>query len=60
MTEAIKQQLSTLKLSGDISELGYRKARAIYVNGNCQILSRSAKAFDVLVFDDGEEDNKAR
>ncbi len=37
----------------------YRKARAIYRNGNCQVLSQSVRAFDVLVFN-GEEEIEVR
>jgi|GEM_PF-1929852 len=60
MTQSVKKQIAALKESPEISELTYRKARAIYINGNCQILSRSVRGFDVLVFDEGEEDIELR
>jgi len=59
MISAIKKQIAAFKESPEISDLIYRKARAIYLNGNCQLLSQSVRAFDVLVFD-GAEDIEVR
>lgn len=56
MAQSIKDQIKAIKESPEINETTYRKARALYVNGNCQILSRSARGFDVLVFDEEEDD----
>ncbi len=50
MTQSIKEQIKAFIESPEISETDCRKARAIYINGDCQILSRSARGFDVLVF----------
>ncbi|MFI5140269.1 MAG: SNF2-related protein, partial [Sphingobacteriales bacterium] len=60
MTSSIKKQIAALKESPEISDLTYRKARAIYINGNCQVLSQSVRGFDILVFDEGEEDVEIR
>lgn len=54
MTQSIKEQIKALIGSPEISETEYRKVRAIYINGDCQILSRSARGFDVLVFDEDD------
>lgn len=54
MTQSIKEQIKTLIESPEITEIAYRKARAIYINGDCQILSQSARGFDVLVFDEDD------
>jgi tRNA G37 N-methylase Trm5 len=54
MTQSIKEQIKALIGSPEISETDYRKAKAIYINGDCQILSRSARGFDVLVFDEDD------
>ncbi len=54
MTQSIKEQIKTLIESPEITETAYQKARAIYINGDCQILSRSARGFDVLVFDEDD------
>ena len=59
MIASIKKQLAALKESPEISDLTYRKARAIYLNGNCQVLSQSVRGFDLLVFD-GQEDIEIR
>ncbi len=55
MISSIKKQLSAFKESPEISDLTYRKARAIYLNGNCQVLSQSVRGFDVLVFNEQED-----
>ncbi|MEJ7692030.1 hypothetical protein [Daejeonella sp.] len=59
MTQSIKEQIKALIGSPELSQTDYRKARAIYINGNCQILSRSARGFDVLVNDDDEDNLEA-
>jgi SNF2 family DNA or RNA helicase len=59
MITSVKKQLAAFKNSDIISDLAYRKAKAIYFNGNCQILSQSVRGFDVLVFD-GQEDIEVR
>src|ERR1700733_1054994 len=59
MIASIKKQLAAFKESPELSDLTYRKARALYLNGNCQVLSQSVRGFDVLVFD-GEDDAEIR
>lgn len=54
MTQSIKDQIKALIESPEIAETDYRKARAICINGDCQILSQSARGFDVLVFDEDD------
>lgn len=56
MTESIKKQISALRSSPEINEAMYRKGTVMYLNGNCQVLSQSARGFDILVFDEGEDD----
>ena len=60
MIETVKKQIETLKDSSDINELVYHKAKALYINGNCQILSQSKQGFDILVNDDNAEDIEIR
>lgn len=36
MTQSIKEQIKTLIASPEVTEIAYRKARAIYINGDCQ------------------------
>jgi SNF2 family DNA or RNA helicase len=60
MNQSIKKQISVLKESPSVTEVMYRKAKALYINGDCQILSRSARGVDILIFDDGEEDVEVR
>jgi SNF2 family DNA or RNA helicase len=55
MISSVKKQIAAFKDSTIVSDLTYRKARAIYLNGNCQVLSQSVRGFDVLVFDGQEE-----
>jgi hypothetical protein len=59
MIASIKKQLAAFKESTELSDLTYRKARELYLNGNCQVLSQSVRGFDVLVFD-GEDDIEIR
>lgn len=60
MIQSIKKQIAALKESPEINEVTYRKAKAIYINGNCQVLSQSARGFDILIFDEGEDDVEVR
>ena len=60
MIKSIKNQIKALKESPEITELVFRKARAIYLNGDCQVLSQSARGFDVLIFDESGEDIEVR
>lgn len=60
MIQNIKKLIAALKGSPEITEAMYRKARAIYINGNCQVLSQSARGFDILVFDEGEDNVEVR
>ena len=59
MISSVKKQIAAFKEPTEVSDLMYRKARAIYLNGNCQVLSQSVRAFDILVFD-GQEDVEVR
>lgn len=55
MISSVKKQLEIIKDAVEISALVYRKGKAIYRNGNCQVLSQSTRGFDVLIFN-GEDD----
>lgn len=55
MITSVKQQLKQIIESSGIETAEYRSAKMMYINGNCQVLSRSANGFEVLVDDeDGE------
>jgi len=55
MIESIKKQIAAFKESHGANDLAYRSAKAIYLNGDCQVLSQSVRGFDVLVFDGQDE-----
>lgn len=60
MIQSIKTLIHELKKSPEIDETTYRRARTFYIHGNCQILSQSARGFDVLVLNEDEEDIEVR
>lgn len=60
MQKSIKEYIAEFKSLPEITDVIYRKAQAMYINGNCQVLSQSARGFDVLVFDDEGEDVEAK
>ena len=51
MIEIVKKQILLLKDSFSKEELIYRKGKALYINGNCQVLTQSIKAFELLITD---------
>lgn len=55
MIDIVRKQLKNLRESTDINETVYRRAKVWYINGNCQILSQSQNGFDVLVYNDEDE-----
>ncbi len=54
MIKKIKKQLAQFKKNKDLGS--YLKAEVLYHDGCCQVLSRSDKAFDVLISDHNDED----
>jgi len=56
MIKAVEKQITALKSSSKTDEAAYRKAKVLYLNGSCQVLSRSVKGFDVLINDEDEDD----
>ena len=52
MQKSIKEYITEFKNLPEITDVIYRRAQAMYISGNCQVLSQSARGFDVLVFDE--------
>lgn len=55
MTKFLKKKLNELKKDGAVDSRIYRKGNMLYINGACQILSQSNRAWEFLVDDENKE-----
>ncbi len=58
MIKIINHQLVQLKKDETLNFAEHKKGEALFGNSNCQVLSQSSKAFDILVTDAYEEDQE--
>ncbi|WP_051691972.1 DEAD/DEAH box helicase [Pedobacter borealis] len=52
MVEIFKKQIQQLKEKFNSAPAIYKKVQTLYLNGSCQLLTRSAQAFELLVNDE--------
>jgi SNF2 family DNA or RNA helicase len=52
MVESIKNKIKQLRDSKEISDVIFRQAQSIYINGQCQLLTQSKNKFEFTVSDE--------
>ncbi len=55
MVELIKHKIKQLRESKEISDVVFRQAQSIYINGQCQLLTQSKTKFEFTVSDEAKD-----
>jgi len=55
MVESIKNKIKQLRDSKEISDVIFRQAQSIYINGLCQLLTQSKNKFEFTVSDEAKD-----